>query len=316
LLKNNLEPEGAKMLNLISAAIVLLLSFSAWSLESLKLGPGRYVTVESHIVNPKDKVLILLPGVYRGFDSRDVFIQTALKQNFNFVSLNYSLQPESLRRLKTGEAPYFQTHHYTREDLANEVRAVLKKYKIEKPVLAGTSYSSSVSTQLLKRDRFSLVIETSPMMRFDETDPETVAIMDFWKDWLRLNPFAGEELSRNYLLNCFNSYWAPKVDDLLKTYPQYRKPGFREMMIAGYSQMSLVAEGFDFADQNLAVANRFFILGENEDPNRFKLQLETIKNYEKITGQKDKSIIVKNAGHVVQNDAPEVYLGILRELLH
>jgi pimeloyl-ACP methyl ester carboxylesterase len=302
------------MVKLISA-VLLLVATNAWALESFKMGPGRYVTVESHIVNPNDKVLILLPGVYRGFDSRDIFIQTAVKQNFNFISLNYSLQPESLRLLKNGEAPYFENHHYTREDLANEVRAVLKKYKIQKPVLAGTSYSSSISTELVKKDHFDLVIETSPMMRFDETDPETVAIMTYWKNWLKLNPFVGEELARNYLLNCFNSYWAPKVDDLLKTYPQYRKPGFREMMIAGYSQMSLLAEGFDFADQNLRAANRYFILGENEDPNRFKLQLETIAKYEKLNGQNARSVVVKDAGHVVQNDAPVVYLELLRKLL-
>lgn len=302
------------MLKLLFFAVFLIGNVT-WSLETLKLAPGRYVTVENHIVSPQDKVLVLLPGVYRGFDSRDEFIKLAKKQNLNFISLNYSLQPESLRLLGPNETPFYEVHIYTREDLANEVRAVLKKYKITKPVLAGTSYSASVSTQLLKTDRFDLVIETAPMMRFDETDPDTVAILTFWKNWLRMNPFAGEALARQYLLNSFTTYWTSRVDDLLKTYPQYRKPGLREKMIMGYSHMSLLAEGFDFADQDLTASRRFFVFGEHEEEARFKLQLKVAKRYEQLTGDKNSSVVIKGAGHVVPNDAPEVYLRLLKSLL-
>jgi pimeloyl-ACP methyl ester carboxylesterase len=182
-------------------------------------------------------------------------------------------------------------------------------------VLVGTSYSASVTTQLLKKDHFDLVVETAPMMRFDETDPQTVAILNFWKNWLRMNPFAGEALARQYLLNSFSSYWIPRVDDLLKTYPQYRKPGLKEKMVMGYSHMSLLAEGFDFSEQDLTAARRFFIFGENEEEGRLKLQLKVAKQYQQLTGDKNSSVVVKGSGHVVPNDAPEQYLKLLKDLL-
>jgi len=294
---------------------VILLGNLSFALEGLKLAPGRYVTVENNLVNPNEKVLVMLPGVYRAFDSRDEVIKQAKKLNLNFISLNYSLQPESLRLIPNNEKPYYETHNYSREDLADEVRAVLKKYRIASPVLVGTSYSASVTTQLLKNDHFDLVVETAPMMRFDETDPQTVAILNFWKNWLRLNPFAGEALARQYLLNSFSTYWLPRVDDLLKTYPQYRKAGLKEKMVLGYSHMSLLAEGFDFADQDLTVARRFFIFGEKEEESRLKLQLKIAKQYQQLTGDKKSSVTVKGAGHVVPNDAPELYLKLLKNIL-
>jgi len=159
--------------------IVLLASSLSHALENMKLAPGRYVTVENNILNSKEKVLVMLPGVYRAFDSRDEVIKLAKTQKLNFISINYSLQPESLRLVNGNERPYFETHHYTREDLANEVRAVLKKYKVSNPLIVGTSYSSSITTQLLKSDNYDLVVETAPMMRFDETDPQPVAILNF-----------------------------------------------------------------------------------------------------------------------------------------
>lgn len=294
---------------------VLLMGNSLMALESLKLAPGRYVTVENNVQNSSEKVLVMLPGVYRAFDSRDVVIQLAKKKKLNFISINYSLQPESLRLVKSNETPYYVSHQYTREDLAEEVRAVLRKYNLEKPVIVGNSYSASVTTQLLKNDRFELVVETAPMMRFDETNPETVAILNFWKNWLRMNPFAGEVMARQYLLNSFAVYWSPRVDDLLKTYPQYRTPGLKDRLIAGYSHMSLVAEGFDFADQELTAQRRFFIFGEHEEKPRFKLQTAMAKKYEDLTGDSHSAVVIKSAGHIVPNDQPEIYLNILTKLL-
>lgn len=295
--------------------LILSLGNISFALESLKLAPGRYVTVENNVHSPSERVLVLLPGVYRAFDSRDAVIKLAKKKNLNFISINYSLQPESLRLVSDKETPYYLSHTYAREDLANEVRAVLRKYRIRNPVIVGTSYSASITTQLLKNDRFDLVIETAPMMRFDETDRETVAILNFWKNWLRLNPFAGEAMARQYLLNSFSVYWTPRVDDLLKTYPQYKKPGLREKMISGYSHMSLLAEGFDFTAQDLTAARRFFIFGENEEAPRLTLQLVAANQYEKLTGDTQSSIVIKNAGHVVANDRPELYLNLLSRLL-
>lgn len=294
---------------------VLLMGNSLMALESLKLAPGRYVTVENNILNSSEKVLVMLPGVYRAFDSRDNVIKLAKKKNLNFISINYSLQPESLRLVGSHETPFYVSHLYTREDLANEVRAVLKKYKITNPVIIGNSYSASVTTQLLKHDRFDLVVETAPMMKFDETDPETIAILNFWKNWLRMNPFAGEAMARQYLLNSFATYWSPRVDDLLKAYPQYRKPGLKEKMIAGYSHMSLLAEGFDFVSQDLTLQRRFFIFGENEEEARLKLQLVASEKYRNLTGDDQSSVVVKKAGHIVPNDQPEIYLNLLTRLL-
>jgi hypothetical protein len=301
------------------AKFILTLCFlfcsSGWSLESIKLAPGRYITVENNILNPREKVLVMLPGVYRGFDSRDEVIKMAKKQKLNFISLNYSLQPESLLLISPNERPYFETHSYQRSDLANEVLAVIQEYKIERPILVSLSYSASITSELLKNNNFELVIETSPMMRFDESDPQSVAILTFWKNWLSFNPYIGKELARSYLLNSFRTYWAPRVDDLLKKYPQYHKTGFREVMISGYANMSIVAEGFDFTNQDLTKSRRYFILGEAEEKERFELQLKAVKAYENITGQKNASIIVKGSGHVIPKDAPQVYLDLLRKLV-
>ncbi len=181
--------------------------------------------------------------------------------------------------------------------------------------MVGPAPRPSRTPELLNNQSFDLVVETAPMMRFDETDPQTVAILNFWKNWLRLNPFVGEALSRQYLLNSFSTYWSPRVDDLLKSYPQYRKPGLKEMMVMGYSHMSLLAEGFDFADQDLTAARRYFIFGENEEEGRLKLQLKVAKQYEKLTGDANSVVVIKDSGHVVPNDAPQLYLKILKGLL-
>jgi len=86
-------------------------------------------------------------------------------------------------------------------------------------------------------------------------------------------------------------------------------------MIMGYSNMSLLAEGFDFSEQDLTKARRYFIFGEKEEDGRRQLQLKTAKEYERLTGDTNSAVVIKGSGHVVPNDAPLLYLKILKGLL-
>lgn len=294
----------------------LLFTLNVFALESLKIGEGRYVAIENNILDAKKPTLVFLPGINRGLDARDEFIKLAKKAKVNFVSLHFSLHPESVMLIPQGEIPYLDLHRTTSADLADEVLAVISAYKIQKPVVVGLSYSSTVTTELAASGKLPLVIEAAPMIRFDESDPSGSQVSNFWKNYFDLIP-GGAFYKDLFLQNIYTQYWSTQADKNLSGYPDIQGDyKLRSRIISGYVSLSIAADGFDFSKQDFTSGTkRLFILGQNELEQRAELQQAAISLYEKQTGYRKTQIVVPNAGHIIPSDAPQAYLNLMKQIL-
>ncbi len=295
----------------------LLFCLNAFSLESLKIQSGRYVAVANNIIDKSQPTLIFLPGINRGLDARDEFVRMAQKQNLNFVTMHFSLHPESVLLIPQGEVPYFKSHTMSAKDLADEVLSVIKKYKIARPIVVGLSYSSVVTSELAATGKFPLIIETAPMIRFDESDPAGAQITTFWKDYLGLNPVLGPIWQDYFLQQVYEKYWNEQINQVLQQYPEHENDALvRSELVSAYAKLSIVVDGFDFSKQDFNTGTkRYFILGEDEDPSRFDLQQSAIALYEQQTGDRNSSAVLKGAGHIVPSDAPKAYLKLIKKII-
>lgn len=283
----------------------------AGKLKSFKVKTGQYIAFESHIVDKEKATLILLPGINRGLDSRDEAIRLAHKMKLNFVSLHFSLHPESLLKIPVGETPAFKLQSYSSSTLAQEVDALITGLKIYKPIIVSLSYSSTVSSELAKSGKYPLIIETAPMIRFDESDPQGGAVTEYWVNFFNLNPFLGPFVSMYFIKNTYSQYWSSKLSSILESYPETEP--VKSLMVSAYTELSYAAHGFDFRKQKFdSNTVRFFILGEQELEGRLKLQQEAIALYQGQTARTDVSVIIPKAGHIIPSDSPEVYLQILK----
>jgi len=283
----------------------------AVKLKSFKIKNGQYMAYESHIVNSEKSTLILLPGINRGLDSRDEVIRLARKMKLNFVSLHFSLHPESLLKIPANETPAFKIQSYSSATLANEVDALITGLNIYKPIIVSLSYSSTVSTELAKLGKYPLIIETAPMIRFDEADPEGGAVTEYWTSFFNLNPFLGPFFSSYFIKSTYTQYWNSKLASILESYPETEP--VKSLMVAAYTELSYAAHGFDFRKQKFNTNTvRFFILGEQELENRFNLQQEAVSLYQKATARTNSSVVLPGAGHIIPSDVPETYLQILK----
>lgn len=295
------------------ASILVQADAEAVKLKSFKVKNGQYVAYESHINNQEKATLILLPGINRGLDSRDEAIRLARKMKLNFVSLHFSLHPESLLKIPANETPAYKIQTYSSATLANEVDALIAGLNIHKPIIVSLSYSSTVSTELAKSGKYPLIIETAPMIRFDESDPEGSAVTDYWTSFFNLNPFLGPFFSSYFIKSTYTQYWNSKLDSIVESYPETAP--VKSLMVSAYTELSYVAHGFDFRKQKFnANTVRFFILGQHELENRFELQQEAVGLYQKATARTNSSVVLPNAGHIIPSDAPEAYLQILKSI--
>jgi len=295
----------------------LFLAVNAFGLESLKIETGRYVAIENNVLNVKNPTFIFLPGINRGLDGRDEFMKIAQKAKISFVSMHFSAHPESIMMIPKNETPYFKFHKLSAADLADEVLAVIKAYKIAKPIIVGLSYSSIVTSELAALKKFPLIIETAPMMHPDESDPSTGATTGFWRDYLAAIPFTGPFWRDVFLQNIYTQYWSQQIDGMMENYPKAQgNATLRSNFIDGYAALSIAADGFDFSEQEFNIeSKRFFILGENELPARYELQKNAIAIYQKQTGLKETSVLLPGAGHIIPSDAPKAYLVMIKESL-
>lgn len=309
-----------KKKSLISGLILSVITFlsifahaedEAVKLKSFKVKNGQYIAYESNIVDKERATLILLPGINRGLDSRDEAIRLARKMKLNFVSLHFSLHPESLLKIPAGETPAFKIQSYSSATLANEVDALITGLNIYKPIIVSLSYSSTVSTELAKTGKYPLIIETASMIRFDEADPQGGAVTEFWTSFFNLNPFLGPFFSSYFIKNTYTQYWSSKLPSILESYPETAP--VKSLMVSAYTELSYAAHGFDFRKQKFNENTvRFFILGEQELEARLKLQEEAVGLYQKATARTNASVIVPHAGHIIPSDVPETYLQILK----
>lgn len=293
------------------ASVLVRADVEAAKLQSFKVKNGQYVAFESHIVNQEKATLILLPGINRGLDSRDEVIRLARKMKLNFVSLHFSLHPESLLKIPSSETPAFKIQSYSSAVLANEVDALINGLNIYKPIIVSLSYSSTVSAELAKSGKYPLVIETAPMIRFDEADPAGGAVTEYWTSFFNLNPFLGPFFSSYFIKNTYTQYWNSKLASILESYPETAP--VKSLMVSAYTELSYAAHGFDFRKQKFNQNSlRFFILGEQELEKRFNLQQEAVGLYQKSTSRTNSSVVLPDAGHIIPSDAPEAYLEILK----
>lgn len=312
-----------KKQSIISSLIVLVVTFlsvfaqadvEAVKLKSFKVKAGQYVAYESSISDQSKATLILLPGINRGLDSRDEVIRLARKMNLNYVSLHFSLHPESLLKIPASETPAFKIQAYSSANLANEVDALIENLKVNKPIIVSLSYSSTVSAELAKLGKYPLIIETAPMIRFDEADPQGAAVTSWWTNFFNLNPFIGPFFSSYFIRSTYKQYWDSKLSSILQSYPETQP--VKALMAEAYTELSLASHGFDYRKQKFNENTvRFFILGEKELEARLKLQKEAVGIYEKMTQRSDSTVILANAGHIVPSDVPQTYLQILKSFV-
>lgn len=295
------------------ASVLVHADVETVKLKSFKVKSGQYVAYESHIVNQEKATLILLPGINRGLDSRDEVIRLARKMKLNFVSLHFSLHPESLLKIPANETPAYKIQSSSSATLASEVDALITGLNIYKPIIVSLSYSSTVSSELAKSGKYPLIIETAPMIRFDESDPEGSAVTEYWTSFFNLNPFLGPFFSSYFIKSTYTQYWNSKLDSIVESYPETAP--VKSLLASAYTELSYAAHGFDFRKQKFNENTvRFFILGQDELENRFSLQQEAVGIYQKSTGRKNSSVILPNAGHIIPSDAPEAYLQILKSI--
>lgn len=293
------------------ASLALHAENEAVKLKSFKVKNGQYVAYQSHVVDSSKATLILLPGINRGLDYRDDVVRQARAMKLNFVSLHFSLHPESLLKIPSNETPAFKLQSYSTATLANEVDALITALKINKPIIVGLSYSSTVTSELAKSGKYPLIIETAPMIRFDESNPEGGAITEYWTNFFNLNPFLGPFFSAYFIKSTYTQYWNERLPSILESYPE-TKP-VESLMVSAYTELSYIAHGFDFRKQKFNPNTvRFFILGSEELESRLALQYESVAMYQKATKRTDSAVTLPNAGHIIPSDAPAAYLEILK----
>lgn len=304
-----------KLNSLIWIGIFSFVSSVAFSMDVLTLGTGHYVSVESNIVQKDKPVFVLLPGIYRALDQRDAFIQKAIKQKINFISIHTSLHPDSIKEIPQNEKPYFLNKKITAKDLAHEVEAIIAYYEIQQPILVSLSYSSVISSELAQTGKYPLLIETAPMIRSDESNPSGGQLTDFWKNYLAMIPAFGSFWRDMYLNQIYTYYWTKELGDILYKYPDFKTADQQSLLIKSFTALSIAADGFDYSKQTFSSdVKRIYILGKSEDENRFELQKKSILRYQQETGH-DKNVIMLDAGHIVPTDAPDAYVKTLKQLL-
>lgn len=295
--------------------LVLFFQINSYSYDVLTIEKGHYVKVETNIIDPAQPTFVLLPGVYRALNFQDEVLKMAKKQKLNFISIHTSLHPESLNEIPDSEVPYFQFKKISLVDLAQEIVSVIEYYKLQRPIPVGLSYSSAISSELAKMNIFELVVETAPMIRFDESDPSGSATSDFWKNYFDMFPGFGSIFKDQFLAQIYTAHWNKELPNLIQRYPDYDTPKMKSLMVKGYTALSMAVDGFDYREQDFKNSSkRAFLLGQDEMEHRFELQKEAIAKYESETGHK-KSTKIIDAGHVIPNENPTEYLKFLKSVV-
>lgn len=303
------------MKNFILSFVLLFSVTSAFasSLQKLVLPGKRILTYQGNFNQSEGPVLIFLPGIYRGFHGTEKFLQLLKEQNVPYVHFHFAEHPDSIVHTNQ-KRPDFST--VMAKDLADEVSALVDELEIENPVPVTLSYSAVV-TQHLDSEKFPVVFETAPIgLDTDGLPADVVTFYKSWEAWLSLFPFYGEFWIKQTKEYHLRNHWGKTVDEYKERLPQLKDSEYRERALQGYIALSRSSENFDFRKQDFKNGpKRFFILGQNEDEDRKRIQLEAIQKYTKVTGHKNNTFVLPDAGHVVPNDEPSAYVEALVNLL-
>ncbi len=292
---------------------LLFLSTFTWADQVLQLPNHRVVAYESFKADADGPVFIFLPGIYRGFNSNEAFVQSLQKHDIPYVLMNFAEHPDSVA--KTGkETPSFAD--VTAKTLADEVSALAKELKIKQAVPVTLSYSAIVTSHFDTK-LFPVVIETAPISTDTDGLPANVAAFyEYWKYWVLTVPFYGPIWLDQTKTAQLRQHWEPQVQEYAKErLPELQSPEYHERALQGYIALSKASEGFDLRRQDFAKGpKRFFVLGEKEASARLKAQQEAIAKYEKVIGISNLSVIVPQAGHAVPVDQPEAFVEVIQNL--
>lgn len=299
---------------LISLVLLLFTTVaSAEALKTLELPANRVLGYHSEIQDGETgPVLVLMPGIFRGYYAKEPFLKILKQAKISYVAFHFAEQPESVAR--TGkEAPDFSK--VTAKDLAQEVSALVDELEITQPLPVTLSYSAVV-TQHLNVSRFPFVIETAPIGKDTDGLPDTVAqFYAFWEAWLKTIPFYGEIWLKQTKEYHLRNHWTPTVEEYAAGLPILKQPQYKERAVQGYISLTRSSEGFHLARQDFAKGPfRYFIIGQNEDNDRLRIQSQAIEKYQKDMEHRDNVYVIKGAGHIVPNDQPKAFAEILGQI--
>lgn len=291
-------------------------SFAVEKLDFLEVAKGHHVAYDAQIFDSNEPTLILLPGIFRGLERKDIFIKKLIENRINFVTIHFSTQPQSVatyapqKRLHFDGAPKISS-----EMFAREVEEVVKYLKVRKPLAISLSYSASIS-QYLDPKIFDLVLETAPIGRFDENDPESAELFKSWQSWLRLFPIWGPIAAEKMKDGAYRTYWSRVAKQYAVRDSRLNNSESLTRLTEGYMTMAKAVESFDLRTQNfVGTPYRLFILGANEEPKRREIQNEAVAIFRKLIDPKAQIAVIPGAGHVVPNDQPDLYLRVLNQVL-
>lgn len=297
------------MLSILSLVFGLL-TF-AQSEKVVTLHDRSQVFVVTSLTQSVDQpTFIFLPGIYRGLYSNEVFLQKLTAQKINWIAMHFSRHPESVL---AGTPLWLPV---TSSQLANEVVAVRRAFKIEKPIIVSLSFSASVIPALNPKE-FPVVVETAPMGRPNETVPpqQNANYNSTDNNWMAY--FSGMQFWAatsdywNYRL-----YWMNEVMQLSEKYPIYKTNSI--YLAEGLAQLAFSSRGFDLRNQDFKNGpKRFWILAENEEPLRLKYQMAAVQLYRQQRADFDQSsfYVVPGAEHVLPTHKPQEYVLILNRIL-
>lgn len=297
--------KSIQILKLFVVVSFLFSPFAQAEVLKFKMEEGRIVTAEYQKVKGAKETLVLLPGINRSLEaqSEKEFYAAAKAYKINVLTLATSSHPRSIQALDSDETPYFQNHSMTLDDFAAEVEFVIDQLKISKPFVSSLSYSTAILNQLDAK-KFSGFIEMVPMGDpVEGADAMTKSGRDY-QDLLLLNPFMAGFV-RAQRDSAYNSTWTGSVEARLESDPNFYGPNPRkEEIIEGYVSLARAAENFRLNRMNFPV-RKHFILVDQEEKERYSLQLQAVQTENKEFKGAAGFLIVAKSRHVLPSEQPE-----------
>lgn len=307
------------MSNIFAGLLFVILAtstaFAAISESVIEVQKNEKVYVQYQISKPTATTLVLLPGVFRGIEQTDKIIALLSQADINFVAIHFSGHPRSVLQYKASEAAIYKGGKgLTSEMLAQEVEAVVAVLKIKKPLPVSLSYSATVVPHLNPK-KFPLVIETAPIGAFGDNDPEGTALRKQWADWMKLWP--PNTLWINAAKDkAYRDHWTKIANERTQSGSEMAKPENLNRLIEGYMAMARATEDFNVTVQDFKnTPRRIWILAENEEPYRLKLQLQAVALYNKAQGVSVEPVVIPNSGHTIPMEQPEAYAEVLKAII-
>lgn len=272
----------------------------------------RVVLKHSFVPQGYDKpVLLLLPGVNRGYLRSDNILGVLQQNNIAFVAMNFSTHPIAVNGLKYGVEPYFRSKDFTVEDYAFEVNFMASEIKREfglEAIPVTLSFSSSVSRAL---KNFDIIVDISPFTTVKDANPNLATYQTSLEFANMFNPMRTYVI-RSAMDQAYRLAWNPVVKSYIEGYKlkEDRKDDFME----GYLSSSRSLEKLELEKPDATTTKRFFILAEGEKESLQKGQLNLLKAH--VDAKTDTAcFFVRGGKHALPMSNPLEIAQILKIIL-